>query len=301
MKKIIRYAGWAVGGLLAALVAATAVLYAYTEYRFSRKWSVAGHALVIPTDSLAIARGRHVATAISRCSGCHQSDFGGQVFIDVPPVAFLYAANLTRGRGGIGGQLTDLDWERAIRHGVKPDGSVLLFMPSQEFQLLNDHDTAALIAYLKTLPPVDREPMKNRVGPIGRALYAKGDVALVPAERIDQTAAHPPEIPVGITAEYGRYVADVGGCKGCHGPGLSGGHIPGAPPDWKPAANITPAGIRHYKEADFFRALREGKRPGGASIDPLMPYAFTKNLTDDEIRALWLYLQSVPPKAFGGR
>jgi cytochrome c553 len=301
MKQIVRYAGWSLGGLLAVLLLATALLYAYTEYRFSRTWSVDGHALVIPTDSLAIARGRHVATAISRCSGCHQSDFGGQVFIDVPPVAFLYAANLTRGRGGIGGRLTDFDWERAIRHGVKPDGSVLLFMPSQEFQLLNDHDTAALIAYLKTLPPVDREPMKNRVGPIGRALYAKGDVALVPAELIDQTAAHPPEIPAGITAEYGRYVADVGGCKGCHGPGLSGGHIPGAPSDWKPAANITPAGIGHYKEEDFFRVLREGMRPGGASIDPLMPYAFTKNLTDDEIRALWLYLQSVPPKAFGGR
>jgi cytochrome c553 len=301
MKKIVRYAAWTVGALVAVLLVAAAALYAYTGWHISRKWSVAGHALAIPTDSLAIARGRHVATAISRCTGCHGRDFGGQVFIDAPPFAFLYAANLTRGRGGIGGQLTDLDWERAIRHGVKPDGSVLLFMPSREFQMLNDQDAAALIAYLKTLPPVNREPLKNRVGPIGRALYAKGDVALIPAELIDQTAAHPPATPEGITAEYGRYVVDVGGCKGCHGPGLSGGHIPGTPPDWKPAANITPTGIGHYAEDDFFRALREGKRPGGASIDPLMPFEFTKNLTDDEIRALWLYLKTVPPKAFGGR
>ena len=301
MKKIVRYAGWTVGALVAMLLVAAGALYAYTERQFARKWSVAGHALAIPTDSLTIARGRHVATAISRCSGCHQRDLGGQVFIDVPPVAFLYAANLTRRRGGGGGRLTDLDWERAIRHGVKPDGSVLLFMPSQEFQMLNDEDTAALIAYLKTLPPVDREPLKNRVGPVGRALYAKGDVALIPAELLDQTAAHPPAVPVGLTAEYGRYIANVGGCTGCHGPGLSGGHIPGAPPDWKPAANITPAGIGHYQEDDFFRALREGKRPGGGSIDPLMPYEYTKNLTDDEIRALWLYLKTVPPKAFGGR
>ena len=301
MRQFVRYAAWTVGALVAVLLVAAVALYAYTERHITRKWSVAGHALAMPTDSLTIARGRHVATAISRCTGCHERDFGGQVFIDVPPVAFLYAGNLTRGRGGIGGQYTDLDWERAIRHGVKPDGSVELFMPSQEFQLLNDQDTAALIAYLKTLPPVDREPIRNRVGPVGRALYAKGDVALIPAELLDQSAAHPPAIPVGITVEYGRYIADVGGCKGCHGPGLSGGQIPGAPPDWKPAANITPAGIGHYAEGDFFRALREGKRPGGVAIDPLMPFEFTRNLADDEIRALWLYLKTAPPKAFGGR
>jgi hypothetical protein len=87
----------------AVLLVAAAALYAYTEHHISQKWSLAGHALAIPTDSLTIARGRHGATAISRCSGCHQRDFGGQVFIDIPPVAFLYAANLTRGRGGIGG------------------------------------------------------------------------------------------------------------------------------------------------------------------------------------------------------
>lgn len=301
MRTILRYAGWTLGGLVAVLSVAVATLYAYTDRHIARKWSVPGHVLAIPTDSLAIARGRHVATAISRCSGCHQRDFGGQVFIDIPPVAFLYAANLTRGRGGVGGQLTDLDWERAIRHGLKPDGSVLLFMPSQEFQMLTDQDAAALIAYLKTLPPVDREPMKNRVGPVGRALYTKGDVALIPAELIDQTAAHSLAVPVGPTVEYGRYLVDVGGCRGCHGPGLSGGHIPGAPPDWKPAANITPTGIGYYKEEDFFRALREGKRPGGLAIDPLMPYAYTRDLTDDEIRALWLYLKTVPPRPFGGR
>jgi len=301
MKKFLRYAGYSLGAALAVLLLAGAALYGYTGHHFSRKWSVAGHALTIPTDSLAIERGRHIATAISRCNGCHGNDFGGEVFLNIPPVAFLYAANLTSGRGGVGGGLSDLDWERAIRHGVKPDGLPLLFMPSQEFTLLNDEDTADLIAFLKTPPAVDREPMPNRVGPIGRALYVKGDATLVPAELITQTAAHPSVIPPGVTVEYGRYMIDVGGCRGCHGPGLSGGHVPGTPPDWKPAANITPAGIGHYTEPDLVRALREGKRPGGAPIDPFMPFQGMKGLTDDEIRAMWLYLQTVPPKAFGGR
>jgi cytochrome c553 len=297
----MRWVGRALGAVIAVVLLGGAALYGYTGRHFSRKWSVAGHALTIPADSLSIARGRHIATAISRCDGCHGADYGGQVFFNIPPVAFLYAANLTRGRGGVGGGLSDLDWERAIRHGVKPDGTPLFFMPAQEFTLLNDEDAADLIAFLKALPPVDRDPMPNRVGPIGRALYVKGDVTLVPAELIEQTAAHPRVVPPGVTVEYGRYLVDVGGCRGCHGPGLSGGHVPGTPPDFKPAANITPAGIGHYTEADLVRALREGKRPGGAPIDPFMPFEGMKTLTDDEIRAMWLYLQTVPPKAYGGR
>ncbi|HEY5491055.1 MAG TPA: c-type cytochrome [Gemmatimonadaceae bacterium] len=301
MKKLVKTAAW-IGGVVVVIVAvAGSALYVTTQRRLDKKWVVAGHRLAIATDSLALLRGRHLATTISKCGDCHKPDFGGGLFIDAPPVARLYTANLTRGKGGIGGQLSDLDWERAIRHGVKPDGSALLMMPSLEFQNMTDEDTAALIAFLKTLPPVDRQPGKNSVGPIGRALFAKGDLALVTAELINHTAAHPAPVPMGVSVEYGRYIADIGGCKGCHGPGLSGGHIPGTPPEWKLAANITPAGIGHYQEEDFFRALREGKRPGGVPLDSLMPYRFTRNMSDDEIRAVYLYLKTVPPKEFGNR
>ncbi len=300
MKKILRAIAWGVGALLALVIVAGCALYFYTQRGMDRKYAIAGHAVHVPADSLALLRGEHVATALSKCVDCHGADLGGRQFIDVPPVARLYAANLTRGAGGVGGVLSDLDWERAIRHGVKPDGSALLFMPSLEFQHLSDDDVGALIAYLKSRPPVDREPAKNSVGPIGRLLYAKGDLVLLPVERVAHEA-HPSSPPAAVTAEYGRYLAEIGGCKGCHGEGLSGGRIPGTPPDWKPAANITPTGIGHYTEEDFFRALREGKRPGGVAIDSLMPYRFTKLMTDDEIRAVWLFLKTVPPKPYGGR
>ena len=301
MKKLLRAAVWIVVSVVVIVVVAGSTLYVTTQRRIDRKWSVAGHSLTIPTDSLSLERGRRLATIISKCSGCHTADLGGGVFIDAPPVARLFSANLTRGKGGIGGQLTDLDWERAIRHGVKPDGTALLFMPAVEFQQMSDEDAAALIAYLKSVPPVDREVGRNSVGPIGRALFAKGDLPLLPAEMINHAAAHPAPVPMGATVEYGRYLANIGGCKGCHGDGLSGGRIPGSPPDWKPAANITPTGIGHYTEEDFFRALREGMRPGGVPIDTLMPWAFTKQMTDDEIRAVYTYLKTVPPKAFGNR
>ncbi|HEX2101291.1 MAG TPA: cytochrome c, partial [Candidatus Synoicihabitans sp.] len=96
-----------------------------------------------------------------------------------------------------------------------------------------------------------------------------------------------------------RYLA--AGCTGCHGSQFAGGRIPGAPPDWPLAANLTPhesARLRTWSEADFFAALRTQRRPDGSQIHPVMPAAFGQ-LTDNEIKALWLYLQSLEPKTFG--
>lgn len=300
MKKILRAAAWAVGTVVVLIVIAGGALYVLSQRRLDRKWTVAAHPVAVPADSLALARGRHMAVAISKCTECHRADLGGGQFIDEAPVARLYAPNLTRGRGGIGAAYTDLDWERSIRHAVRPNGDGLLFMPSLEYEWLSDEDLAALIAYIKSVPPVDREPRPSSIGPIGRALYLKGDLVLVPAEQVNHEA-HPAAVPMSVSAEYGRYLVNVGGCTGCHGPGLSGGKIPGTPLDWKPAANLTPAGIDHYTEEDFFRALREGKRPGNVPIDSLMPVRATRQMTDDEIRALWLYLKTVPSKPYGGR
>jgi hypothetical protein len=84
-------------------------------------------------------------------------------------------------------------------------------------------------------------------------------------------------------------------------PGLSGGKIPGAPPDWKPAANITPAGIGHYSEAGFIGILRAGTRPDGSKIDSLMPWRLTKEMTDVELKAIYAYLKTVPAKEYGHR
>jgi cytochrome c553 len=300
MKKILRAVAWVVGVVVVLVIVAGCTLYFTSQRRLDRKWSVAAHTVTVPTDSLALARGRHIATALSKCTECHGADLGGAVFIDEPPVARLYAPNLTRGKGGIGAAYSDLDWERSIRHAVRPNGDGLLFMPSLEFQWLSDEDLAALIAYVKSVPPVDRSSVPNRVGPIARALLLKGDLDLIPAERVKHES-HPAAIPMSVSAEYGRYLVEIGGCTGCHGPTLSGGKIPGTPPDWKPAANLTPAGIGHYQEEDFFRALREGIRPGNVPIDTLMPVRATKLMTDDEIRALFMYLKTVPSKPFGGR
>ena len=302
MNVILRRVAIGAGVLAGILVVAVAGIYVVSQRHLDEKLTIDGHPVSVPTDSASIARGQHIATAISKCAECHGRNFAGTKFIDSPPIGTLYAKNLTRGRGGVGSAMSDLDWERAVRHGVSRDGRKLLFMPSAEFWNLNDEDFTALVAYLKSVPPVDQEWPASTVGPLGRALYLKGELPLLTAEAISHGAAHAKAVPPGPTLEYGTYIASVGGCQGCHGATLSGGPIPGTPPEWKPAANLTPTGIGKYTEQDFFRALREGKRPDGTMLDTVyMPVRWTKSMTDDETRAVFMFLKTVPPKAYGGR
>lgn len=303
MRRWTRRIGIGVAVLLGLVLVSMTGVYGFTARRMSRHWDdVARERVVARTDPASVERGRHLATAIGKCVDCHGADLGGRLFIDAgPAIGKLYSTNLTRGKGGIGDAYSDADFERAIRHGIRRDGRPLRFMPAEAFNSMSDEDLEALLGYLRSVPPVDREPGRTVVGPLGRILYLAGQFPLLPAELIDQRGTHPRPVAAGPTREYGRYLASVGGCTGCHGAGLSGGRIPGTPPDLPPAQNITPAGIGSWTEQDFFRALREGKRPDGTAINPFMPWTYTAQMTDDEIRAVWLYLKTVPPRVTGTR
>ena len=139
----------------------------------------------------------------------------------------LWAGNLTAGNDGIG-EYTDADLERAIRHGVRRDGRPLVFMPAEAYGVMGDRDLAALIGYVRSLSPVDREIPAPRVGPLARTLYLVGNFPLLPVELVDHTAPRP-DVEAGVTVEYGRYLATVGGCRSCHGMALKGDANPDAP------------------------------------------------------------------------
>jgi mono/diheme cytochrome c family protein len=172
-------------------------------------------------------------------------------------------------------------------------------MPSEVFTHLSDTDLGAIIGYLKQLPPVDREVPETRFGPLGRALLAAGKLNILVAPKTSQEVARAAVAPEP-TVEYGRYLADISGCHGCHGYGLSGGRVAG-PSTLPPASNLTVTGLGSWTEADFVRALREGRRPGGAPLDEFMPWKIYRHLRDDELHALWLYLRSVPAREFGNK
>jgi mono/diheme cytochrome c family protein len=303
-KKVLRGAGYAVAALAAVALLAAGGGYAASNRLLNRTYEIPRESVAIRRDSATVERGRHLATAISKCVECHGDNLAGTVFIDAPSFARIVAKNLTRGRGGVGDSLTPADIERAVRHGVGRDGRAVLFMPSEDYWDLSDEDVAALIAYLQALPPVDNVLPTTTVRAVGRALLASNQVELA-AEKIVKLRrdrqGHTASVTSGPTAAYGRYLADAGGCTGCHGPGLSGGRIPGAPADFKTPANLTPEGIGRWSASDFRRALRDGRRPDGSQIDPQMPWRLTRLMYDDEIEAVYAYLRTVPPKPFGGR
>jgi mono/diheme cytochrome c family protein len=287
--------------LVALVAAAAATLFLVSNSRMNARIDISDPAPVVHSDSATVARGSYLVRAIGKCVDCHDNDLGGKLAVDAGPIGQMWAPNLTSGSGGMATSLTDADIIRSIRHGVGREGRKLLFMPSAVWPDMADDDVTAIVAYLRSIPAVDRTVPAPVVKPLGRVLYLAGQLPMYEAELIDHDGPfHRVKPAAGPNAEYGKYLATIGGCVGCHGPGLSGGHVAGTPPEFKDAANITPTGIGHYSEADFFRAMREGKRPDGTTIDPFMPIAATKLMTDDDTRAIWEFLKGVPRKEFGG-
>jgi mono/diheme cytochrome c family protein len=294
--KILRGIGYALAGLVGLIVLAGAGVYGVSSHRMSKTFTVPEHKITPHTDSASLARGARLVR-IRGCVDCHGQDLGGNVMFDDAALGRLSGPNLTK--GGRGAELDAQDFERAIRHGVRRDGSPLRVMPSVEFTTLADDDLESMIGYIQSVPPVSKPPIPSVVGPLIRVLFVAHQVDLLSAEEIDHSKPHIAHIDADSSPKYGEYLAS--GCKGCHGDGLSGGKIPGGPPDWKPAANITPTGIGRYSEANFTNILRTGKRPDGSMVDSIMPYRLTKEMSDLELKALYAYLKTVPPKEFGNR
>jgi len=250
----------------------------------------------------AIERGRHLVDSRYVCVECHGQNFGGGVMVDDPLIGQALGPNITTGRGSLTVDYTSSAWDRAVRHGVLPDGRPSV-MPAEDFQLMSDQELSDVVAYIRSMPPVDSEVAPVRLGPLGKVLVATGEIplaALTMASHDESHAALPPLPEVSL--EFGRHLAGV--CAGCHGADFSGGAIPGGDPSWAPARNLTPhqEGLAAWSYAAFETALREGKRPdGSALVEPMTfvtPYAV--NMTDVEMRALWTYLQSLPPTPTSG-
>lgn len=295
MSNVLKWAAIVLGGLIGVVVITGAVLYARGGARLNKRYDVHAAALAVPNGQAAIGRGKHLVEAITGCVGCHGENLaGGLPLIDDPAIGRVYSSNLTRGQGGSGGRLSDVDYVRAIRNGLRSDSTPLLIMPSEHYVHLSDQDLADIIAYVKSVPPVDNVVPTATLGPMGRVLLAAGALPLIPAEAIDHAAGRQPTPAPDASAEYGAYLAEVGGCKGCHGSALAGGKP--ANPASPPGPNLTAGGrLAGWSEAGFFRALQTGVTPEGRQLaGEFMPWKEYGRMTDAELRALWLYLKSLP-------
>jgi mono/diheme cytochrome c family protein len=236
------------------------------------------------------------------CAECHGADGSGREVYNDAGGMFIKSPNISPGPGSVVKNYNEADWVRTIRHGVSPQKHPLFLMPSKDYNLMTDADFGALVAYVRNLPPAIGTGSEVRLPVMVQALYAAG-VVKDDAEKIDHAVPPPAPVAEAITPEHGAYVAPM--CMGCHGDGLSGGGIPGAPPDWPPAANLTPGTgsvMVRYDSTDKFAAmLRTGKRPDGSAVSPVMPFATLKSLNDVDVGALHAYLKTLPPRPAGNR
>jgi mono/diheme cytochrome c family protein len=258
-------------------------------------------AVAVPTDAASLARGRYVF-ASRGCAECHGADGAGHLVVDDGKGFLVKSPNITSGPGGVAAQYRDVDWVRSLRHGVKPDGRPLMVMPSEDYARMSDVDLGALVAYIRALPPTRGGAAVLHLPPLVRTLYAVG-VIRDAAEKIDHS-----QPPLQIAAHdgsvvHGAYVAQM--CQGCHGAHFSGGQIPGAPPAWPPAANLTPGSesalARYGDEHQFVAMLRTGRRPDGTAVSAVMPFASLRELDDQDAVALYRYLRTLPPYPAGQR
>lgn len=296
MRKVLKWIGIVVGGLVGLLLIAAVGLYAKTQIQLDKTYDVQVASVAIPTDAESIERGKHLATVL--CAECHGEDLGGTPnWISLPGLAVVSPPNITAGKGSATAGLSDEDWVRILRHGVKPDRTSVFVMRSVDYYYFNDEDLGDLLAYLKSMPPVDREenlePLQfTFLGNVAYGAGAFGD--LLAAGRIDHEN-RPSSFPeLGVTVEYGEYLININGCRGCHGVELAGGK-PGDPESML-APNLTPGGdLAAWTDAEFIEAFRTGILPSGRRLVPkFMPWTYKGRMTDDELKAIFMYLQSLP-------
>ena len=278
MPRVIRWVGYAAAASLLLALAGAAVVYAMSErvVRARHVISAPAFSTPLPTDSASLAEGERIAWTRG-CQGCHGAQLEGKVFFSEPRIATLVAPNLTR----LVPVRSDADLERALRHGLRPDGTTLLSMPSEMLRSLTDDDVARLIAWLRTQAPVDGNDGGRLVGPLGRVGLVGGQFR-TSRYYIETETPLPP--PADAALRLGHYIATTT-CTECHGNEMQG--VDGSP--------ALPPIVQAYARDEFAEFLRTGTAKGGRELPMMSPVARGRfvHLTGEEVDGLYSYLLSL--------
>lgn len=252
-----------------------------------------------------IARGEYLVRGPMACGNCHTRQgaegpdmalelAGGQVVLEDAMMRAV-SPNITPA-GAVGGW-SDAELATAIREGIRPDGSLIgPPMPYSLYRGLSDSDLSAIVAFLRSLKPIENATEKS--------VY---HMELPPAYGPPVGAVA--DIPRGVSVDYGAYLAGpVMHCMECHTPfgpmgpmydtslGQGGLEFPG-PWGVSVAANITasPDGLADHTDAEIAAMITQGVKPDGSGMLPPMPYGYFARTTPEDIAAVILYLRSLPP------
>jgi mono/diheme cytochrome c family protein len=295
------------GTFFVLVMVAFAGVYAYARGVVRGHHEMAAPDIRAASSPVAIAHGEVLVR--TACVGCHADPVSGRLSgskLDFPSfMGDFYASNITSDpAAGIGG-VSDALVARAIRAGIKRDGT-LAAMP--RFPELSDDDVAAILGFLRSASPdlapsnVVQPPTQYRLA--GTMIVAFLFPAYPDAARLGVTG-----LAKAPTAEYGRYLANSAfDCFECHTegfgrgklqkPGLYGGRVfPGEDPSGRQiyAPNLTPdaTGLGDWSLEEFTQALKTGIARDGRVLQP--PMMRLRLLDDTEFAALWAYLRSLPP------
>jgi len=304
LKPIVKRILLGVGGLVGLAVLGGASFVAFQVHAFNssldKVYDIPLPTMVRTSDAAALERGHHIAETLAPCavSDCHGTNLGGGKTIEVGPLGKFTGPNITG--GGLGVAYSDGELVRLIRHGLKKDGRTLRFMPAHEFNWLADADLAAVISWVRTAPAVQKPNGPFELGLLAKVLDRMDMIPIDVARRINHQNVELAPAP-SPTAAYGAFIGRA--CTGCHGTTLSGGPIPGAPPEMPIPLNLTPheTGMQGWSFEDFKKTLETGVNKKGKKLDPMMPTESLAKLDDVEMHALFAYLASLPARPFGGR
>jgi len=245
---MLKWIGRIALGIVALAVVAIAGVYAASEVIIRRKSDAGLPVITASADPQAVARGAYQAR-IRGCDGCHARNLQGEKWLDDVAQGRVWTTNLTQ----VLGRYSDAELARAIRSGVRADGTTLWMMPSDTWTTLNDQDTADIIAWLRSHPVAGEPTPPIRFGHLMRLAILMG--RLEPSTAQVEAAKAKPAFDAGTEFAHGRYLA-VTTCGECHSSDLTGADINGlVAPDLIVASA--------YDEAQFDRFMRTGIAPDG--------------------------------------
>jgi mono/diheme cytochrome c family protein len=277
MRKALRWAGIGLAGLVALLVVAAIVIFAWSEAILRRDYPAAPEAL--PAPGLAEKAQAPRLARILGCLSCHGDGLKGKIMFDAPGVAKVFAPNITE----VAAKASDRQLAAAIRQGIGHDGRGLFIMPSPQYSRLTDKETAGLVAWIRTLPKAEGQTRGLSAGPLGRIGLVLGSFRPGP----DIVAEYRTQAPIGLGPDHeaARHLAATA-CSECHGPALMGGSggADQKAPDLRVAAG--------YDAGQFKALMRTGRPPTGRDLGLMTTVSKEdfSHLTDAEVDALYAYL-----------
>ncbi|WP_102224219.1 c-type cytochrome [Acidimangrovimonas sediminis] len=255
-----------------------------------------------------VSRGEYLARA-GDCAACHTARdgkpmAGGYVFS--MPMGKIVSSNITPSkRFGIG-NWTEEQFARAVRKGVRPDGSHLYpAMPYPSYARITDADMKALYAYFRQVKPVDAAPsVKTSLKfPFNLPGMMMGwDLIFA------NSGPFKDDPKLDAQQNRGKYlVQGLAHCSTCHTPRNAfmatdnGKYLAGANVDGWEAPNLTSdkvSGLGGWSDAEIESYLKNGHAKGKAQAGGPMADAITHSLhylSDQDIAAITAYLRTVPP------